>query len=210
MERLPRRRLVAYAPRSAFAPWSLRILGKLGYEIELHEESEDAGEAPDLWIADERRLESVPADPPGRSVPLVLLTGRTGASGSDARVAAAVKKPAGLHDLYRVFQELGEDTPRAALRAPAGLRARCRQQGREWEACVTSLSESGCLLRSDEPLALGSHLAIEFPLPKVGPVATDAEAAYQLPPDFGLVFHATSAQAREAINQFVLDALSTA
>jgi hypothetical protein len=214
---LPRKKLVAYAHRSSFAPWSLRILAKLGYEIQAAEEWEQqraSGHAetapPDFWIADERRLADVPDDPASSVIPVVLLTGRTGASGADPRVAAAVKRPAGLHDLYRVFQELGEVQPRVALRVSTHLPARCRQDDREWEGLIVSLSESGCLLHSVESMALGSHLAIEFPLPKAGCIEIEAEAGYQLPPHIGLVFHATSPGAREAINEYVLDSLAAA
>jgi hypothetical protein len=212
---LPRKRLVAYAHRGAFAPWSLRILAKLGYEIQLAEELDALASAstlqtqrPDLWIADERRVAEVPDDAESRGIPLVVLTGRTGAVGGNPRVAAAVRRPAGLHDLYRVFQELREDRPRGALRVATHLPARCRQDDREWTGSVVSLSENGCLLRSGEALPLGSHLDIEFPLPKVGLVETEAEAAYQLPPDLGLVFHATTSEARTAISEYVIDALS--
>lgn len=212
---LPRRSLVAYAQPRAFAPWSLRILAKLGYEIELAEEWEERRaaaphetELPQLWIADERRLAEVPDDAASRAIPVVLLTGRAGVTGADARIAAAVRRPAGLHDLFRVFQELGEDTPRAAVRVPTHLSARCRHDGREWSGAVLSLSENGCLLRSPEPLLLGSRLAIEFALPKAGLIETEVEAAYQLPPDVGLVFHATPPDARDAIAEYVIEALS--
>ena len=64
---------------------------------------------------------------------------------------------------------------------------------------MLSLSENGCLLRSPEPLMLGSRIALGFELPRSGKLELDAETAYQLVPDMGVVFNATSPSVREAI-----------
>ncbi len=63
---------------------------------------------PDLLLVDERRLaEVMPGDTVGYdSVPIVLLCGRHGATGADPRIVGAVKRPAGLHDLYRLLQQI--------------------------------------------------------------------------------------------------------
>jgi hypothetical protein len=68
---------------------------------------------------------------------------------------------------------------------------------------VLSLSENGCLLRSPEPIALGTHVDLAFDLPRVGAVETRAETAYQMPPDLGMIFHETPAAVRRAISEFV-------
>ena len=105
------------------------ILARLGYRIveaDAFEDDEDS--RPDLRIVDERNLADVDeADQP--AVPLVVLTGRHGVTGADPRVAAALQRPAGMHDLYRVAQQLLEDTPRGSPRVATHLRARCGRDG---------------------------------------------------------------------------------
>lgn len=211
---LPRRRIIAFARRQAFAPWTVRILAKLGYEIYLADEIEDGREPvevdePDLWLADERRLAEVPDDAGNGGVPIVVLAGRRGVAGADARIAAAVRRPGGLHELYRVFQELLEDAPRSTPRVPTHIQARCRLDGRAWNATILSLSENGCLVRSAEPLTLGSRFDVEFPLPGSGLLGTRAEAAYQVPPDTGIVFHGMTPAGRSAIARYVVEVLAS-
>jgi hypothetical protein len=131
-------------------------------------------------------------------------------TGAETRIVGAVKRPAGLHDLYRLLQQVFEDNPRATPRVPTHIRATCRRRGREWIGAVLSLSENGCLLRSPEPVLLGSQLELSFELPRVGPVELWAESAYQLLPDFGLVFSALAPADRDAISAYVADALDAA
>ena len=88
------------------------------------------------------------------------------------------------------------------------LPARCRRGEREWRGAVLSLSENGCLLRTPEPVKLGSEIEISFDLPRTGTIETKAETAYQLVPDTGLIFHRTSAAFREAILSFVEESLA--
>ena len=208
----PRRILVCHAAPEAFAPMSRTILAKLGFRIVAPEDYPALAEAmdrdrPDLRIVDERRLAEVPDESP--AVPIVVLSGRHGVTGADSRIVGAVRRPAGMHELYRLVQEVLEETPRSTPRIPTHLTARCRRQGREWRAAVLSLSETGCLLRSPEPLMLGSSLEISFDLPVSGALHCDAEVAYQLLPDLGLVFHAAPPAVREAIQGYVARTLAT-
>jgi hypothetical protein len=208
----PRRLLISFARPEAYGPLTQVILAKLGYGLvqaeawgELPEEVAAGG--PDLAIADERRLSEVWTD--GREkLRTVALTGRNGLAGDDPRVVAVVQKPAGLHELYRVLQATLEPRPRSTPRIPTYLPASCRQRGREWRAAVVSLSENGCLLRSPEPVPLGSELQVSFDLPRVGRVETSAESAYQLVPDLGLVFSGAPAASRRAILDFVEQTLA--
>jgi hypothetical protein len=55
---------------------------------------------------------------------------------------------------------------------------------------------------------LGSRLELAFRLPGIGELELEAESAYQLVPDFGLVFHATAPTDRAAIARYVTQALS--
>ena len=72
---------------------------------------------------------------------------------------------------------------------------------------MLSLSENGCLVRSPEPLSLGRRVALSFELPRSGRLELEAETAYQLLPDMGMIFHATRQSEREAITAFVTNTL---
>lgn len=209
----PRRLIVAHARPEAFAPHVRSILARMGYAIVPAEELESLPDwlpdsRPDLRIVDERQLASVPEDENDTVVPMVVLTGRHGVTGADPRIVGALPRPAGLHELYRLIQQALEEKPRGTPRVPIHLLARCRQNGREWRIALLSLSENGCLMRSPEPIALGTHVELAFDLPRVGAVATRAETAYQMPPDLGMIFHETPAAVRRAISAFVASHLA--
>lgn len=206
----PRRIIVAHAHSEAFVDHTTSILARLGYaictpeEFESHYAEGDTEVSPDLRIVDERRLAEVANLDGEASVPLVLLTGRNGLTGGDdARIVGAARRPAGLHDLYRLLQLVFEDTPRTAPRIATHLPTVCRREGREWRASILSLSENGCLLRTSEPLPLGTLVDLSFELPRSGPVELRAETSYQYVPDLGLVFSAVAPGARDAIGSFV-------
>jgi hypothetical protein len=209
---LPQRILVSHAPPEAYAPMTRPILAKLGYAILMPEEFEQvAGGSKDLQpvvrIVDERQLGEVPDD--SGALPIVVLTGRHGVTGADSRIAGAVRRPAGMHELYRLIQQVTEDTPRATPRVPTHLPVSCLKDGREWRAKVLSLSENGCLVRSPEPMLLGSHFEMIFVLPREGELRLEGEAAYQLVPDVGVIFHALPTSQRNAINRYVLQTLAS-
>jgi hypothetical protein len=211
----PRRRLILCdASEESFVPLTRAILAKMGYTIILAEEIPRlppalVGRPPDLRIVDERRLGEIgPAahsDPP-----LIVLTGPKGVGADDRRILGAVRKPAGLHELYRLIQQAFEENPRSAPRVYTNIPSSCRYKGQEWQGTVLSLSESGCLLRSPTPLQMGSEITLSFELPPLGPIETSAEIAYQLPPDLGLVFCSAPAASRDAIRTFVEQALAAA
>jgi hypothetical protein len=166
--------------------------------------------APLLALVEDRLFETLPAGDPFDRIPLLLLTAREPAHRDDRRVIGAISQPAGLHELYRLLQQVLEPQPRGALRIPTNLPARMRGADREWSGSVLSLSENGCLLRTPEPMPLGSALEISFELPRAGRIETRAEASYQLLPDFGLVFQSTPAASRHAIRDFVEEQLAVA
>jgi hypothetical protein len=209
----PRRVLVLHAPPDWFSGSDRAVLARLGYALFTPEEFEEQGRTldrprPDLRLVDERQLGEVPEDS-GPCVPIVALTGRHGVTGVDPRIVGALPRPPGMHDVYRVAQQVLEDTPRNTVRVPVHLSARCRRRGREWRGVVLSLSENGCLLRSTEPLTLGARLELSFRLARVGELTLEAESAYQLVPDFGLIFHATAPADRQGIARYVAEALET-
>ena len=213
---LPNRTLVSYARPEAYVEYTETILSRLGYHFldsadydeSLPEGGERGIDGPkaDLLVVDERRLGEIPESEEG--IPIVLLTGRHGVTGADPRIAGAVKRPAGLHDLYRLAQQILEDTPRSVPRVATHLIAHCKRKGREWTGTVVSLSENGCLLRSPEELPLGTELEVAIDLPGQGRVTLWADSAYQLVPDCGLVFSALVAADRTALSDFVRKTLA--
>jgi hypothetical protein len=212
-QRKARRLIISYAHPEAYVPLARVILARMGYSIIPAEEWEDLPTAdrartPELRIVDERRLGEIPEDDEISDLPMIVLTGRHGVSGVDPRIIGAVARPAGLHEIYRLIQQTIEDTPRSTPRVATHLPARCRRGEREWRAAVLSLSENGCLLRTPEPVSLGSQIEISFDLPRTGTIETKAESAYQLVPDTGLIFHRTPAAFREAILSFVEESLA--
>lgn len=210
---LHRRLIVSHAREEAYLPLARAVLSKMGYAIVTPEERRElppsiAGLEPQLRIVDERRLEEIPDGPEG-DIPVIVLTGSHGVTGADPRILGAVCRPAGLHELYRLIQQALEEVPRSAPRVPTNLPARIRSDEREWRVSVLSLSENGCLLRTPEPVNLGSNVELSIELPRVGMVETPAEAAYQLVPDLGFVFNGTTAASREAIVDFVEQTLAS-
>ena len=214
----PPRNIVYHASRDAMGPNTDVILSRLGYQMLLPETFSDLSDADsdivaDLLLVDERRMEDLVESEGGDgkvTTPIVLLTGRQGATGEDPRVVGAVKRPAGLHDLYKLLQQLFEDTPRATPRIPTQLLARCVRGERNWDGRVLSLSENGCLLRSSEAIPLGHRIQLEFSLPRSGSVCLEAEATYQLLPDIGLVFNAIPAVRRQTLERFVTESILSA
>jgi len=211
---LPHRLLVAHARPDAFATQTVTMMGRLGYQIVTIEDFEaldaqDDSESPrpDLRLVDERRLAEIEDLGGEAPIPMIVLTGRQGVTGSDSRIVGAVKRPAGLHDLYRLVQQILEDTPRTTPRVPTHLRAHCRRRGVEWDASLLSISENGCLLRTPEAVPLGSSIELSFVLPATGPIELRAETAYQLMPDLGLIFSGLSSEVRKAIGAFVTNTL---
>jgi len=208
--------LVTHAAPEAFAPTTCEMLQKLGYRVMEYDEYDEyeaggsvgASASAILRLVDERRLGEIPDE--GRcGLPIVMLTGRVGAVGADARVVGALRRPAGVHELYRLVQQLSEDTPRSTPRVPVHIQASCRVVERDWRVVLLSLSENGCLARSPEPLELGRRVELNFELPKERELHLQAEIGYQLLPDFGLVFHGTTPRDRELIREFLVDQLQS-
>lgn len=201
--------ILSLARPEAYVPMTRSILGRIGYAIvspsEWQTNADLAGVSPALCVVDERQL-ATSGDLP--AVPLVVLCGKGRAELDDRRVVGVVAKPAGLHELYRLFQQALEPVARVHLRALTNLPVRLRRDGREWHGALLSLSENGCLVRSAEPLELGAELDVAFELPRAGWIETRAETSYQLVPDTGLVFQATPPASRRAILSFVEELLA--
>lgn len=210
-----KRTIVCHASVDALGPKTDPILSRLGYRMMLPEtferlRTEDSGINADLMLVDERRLADFldsNEQGGGPPTPIVLLTGKHGVVETDPRIVGGVKRPAGLHDLYRLLQQVFEDKPRSTPRVATQLRVRCEQGDRNWDGRVLSLSENGCLMRSPETIPLGQRLRIEFALPETGSIRINAEAAYQLLPDVGLVFSGVAPGHREMLERFVTESI---
>jgi hypothetical protein len=204
--------ILSVARPESFVPMARNILSNIGYAIVAPEEwkgnAELAGRTPGLCIVDERQLADLEPGADWAGTPLVALCGRGGAPLDDRRVVGVVARPAGLHELYRLFQQALEPIVRGHLRALTNLPVRLRRAEREWQGALLSLSENGCLVRSPEPLELGAQLDVAFELPRAGRIETQAETSYQLLPDTGLVFSATPPDVRRAIVSFVEELLA--
>lgn len=206
----PRRTILCHASRDALGSNTELMLSRLGYQMLTPENffalrTERPGLEAELLVVDERRLDEVDASGgvAGSSPPIVLLTGREGVVHDDPRVVGAVKRPAGLHDLYRLMQQVFEDAPRSTPRVSTELRAVCHSGGAEWEGSVLSLSENGCLIHSPEAIPLGQKVQLALDLPSSGTIALEAEATYVLLPYTGLVWSGIEASSREALGRFV-------
>lgn len=203
---LTQRVVHAYARKGAFVDKTIPILGRLGYRIlsaESDAEALAAAGEPELLIADEAHIDALLEGEAGQGLPIVLLSGRHGVTRDASNIVGAIRRPAGLHDLYRVIQQVFEDTPRTTPRVPTDLRVECGRNGESFAGALLSLSENGGLLRCETDLPLGACFQMHLDLPEVGPLEVRAEAAYQLVPDLGVVFSGLDPSARVAIGDFV-------
>lgn len=178
----PRFAIASHAADSDYAPTSRVLLWKLGYALLPPEE---AG-SPALRVVRDDRLDEVPSP---TAEPIILLTRARKAKPADPRVVGTVRRPAGLHELYRLFQAATEAHPRSVPRVPCALRAVANGEEQRFDLRVTSLSENGCLVAGERLPALDARLALDVELPWGERVGGPAVAAYQQGDQLGLVFH---------------------
>jgi hypothetical protein len=157
--------ILSLARPEAYVPMARSILGRIGYAIlspEEWRENDALGErAPELCILDERQLAELTAGSDIAATPLVVLSGRGRAPIEDRRVVGVVARPAGLHELFRLFQEALEPIARGSLRAltnrrraaPRDAKALCSRSPRtaawsahpsRWISAPSSRSPSSC------------------------------------------------------------------
>ncbi len=97
---------------------------------------------------------------------------------------------------------------------PVLVRADCHLGDRQWEGYLTSLSEGGAYLVTDEPLEAGAQLSVSFVLPwQLGNIEVEAEVVYAIsesvekpegyPSGAGLAFLAPSASQVERLRRYV-------
>lgn len=212
---LAQRVLASHARPEVFVDKAVAILGRLGYRI-LNVSDWQAVEAPpaeaELLLIDERlhdELHEVSDLERFRAIPRIVLTGRGGVQIEDPAIVGAIRRPAGLHDLYRVIQQVFEDTPRTIPRVTTQIPVACSRRGDAFDGALLSISENGGLLRCDASLPLGVNFDMRFELPGCGELALAAEAAYQLLPNVGVVFSGLPPEHRTAIGDYVSGVLLT-
>ena len=212
MDGRPHHLIVSHAAPDAYAPMTRAILAKLGYAILLPEEYESLGaargdETPILRIVDERQLAEVPDD--AVALPLIVLTGRHGVTGADSRIVGAVRRPAGMHELFRLIQQVTEETPRSTPRVPTHLHARCRtRRPRVGLHRALALRERlpGALARAAAARRARRARASRCRAPARS--RSRPRPPTSCVPDVGMIFHAIPARQREAIAGFVTAALA--
>jgi hypothetical protein len=195
--------IASHASDSDYAPSSRVLLWKLGYALVPAEEATE----PALRVVRDDRLAEVAASP---SVPIILLTRERSARAHDPRVAGTLRRPARLHELYRLIQASLEEHPRSVPRVPTSLCGKGSAEDQHWDFDVRSLSENGCLVTGSKLPRQGQSFELDIELPWGQRLATPAVAGYEQRECLGLVFHGITLSARKKIAKAVLELLSRA
>jgi len=193
--------IASHAADSDYAPTSRVLLWKLGYALVPAAEASD----PSLRVVRDDRLGEVAATP---GVPIILLTRERSAHTRDPRVAGTLRRPARLHELYRLIQAALEAHPRSVPRVPTSLRGKGASDHQHWDFEVRSLSENGCLVTASKLPRQGTSFELEIELPWGQRLATPAVAAYEQGECLGLVFHGITLGARKKIAKAVLELIA--
>ncbi len=170
---------------------------------------DDTSWRPALRIVDERQYDRIPDPSRDPNTPIVLVTGSRALCIQDERIAGRISRPIQLDCLYPILQRTLEPTPRGAPRAPTRLSARGLRGDHRWVGSVTSLSINGCYLESPEKAPVGSHLSVEFALPRNGIVVARAICVSVHADGIGLEFSDISEDTRREIGSFVSLRLAT-
>ena len=197
----PRLCIASHASDSDYAPTSRVLLWKLGYALVPAAEATE----PSLRVVRDDRLGEIAATP---GVPIILLTRERSACTHDPRIAGTLRRPAHLHELYRLIQAVLEENPRSVPRVPTSLRGKGGVEDQHWDFAVRSLSENGCLVAGAKLPRQGTSFSLDIELPWGQRLATPAVAAYEQGECLGLVFHGITLGARKKIAKAVLELLS--
>ena len=191
-----RRCIASHAEDADYAPPARALLWKLGYALL---PAADA-ESPELRIVRDDRLGAV-SDP---AAPVILLTGDGALPSADTRVVGAVRRPAGLHEIFRLLQSTLEERPRSVPRVSAGLVARAARGSEVFELELQSLSENGCLVRGSPLPEDRGPLELVIEMPWGERIEVPAICSYREGERQGLVFHGITLGARRRLAKQVL------
>jgi len=187
------------------APRVLPALESLGYRLLENGDDRDA----DFWLVDETRLDEVPTSDVAPSARILLISSPRQTRYDDERILAQSARPTRLASVYAMIQSAIEQQPRRSPRIPTELSARCIRADRRAIGAVLSLSEGGCLLRTDEKLRKGTKVDLQFALPEYGLVSTAARCCYTRRGRAGMQFSAPPADVRLSIAHFVTHQLAS-
>lgn len=204
MDRHPGERVIELrVPRRALGRRVPAALERLGYRMVPggRRRAPEAGE-PDVVVAGGRELRRLRPERGAR--PVILLDSRCEGDPVRRKVAAWVRRPAGLVELYGALQRVLERHPRSVPRIPTTLPARCIHDDHDWPGAIVSLSERGCLLRAArQPAGRARRVRVWFPLPETGLLDVTARPLYRRGAHLGLAFEELSDEARAAIGRYV-------
>jgi hypothetical protein len=207
-----RRIQVRLTPRS-LAPRVLPALRSLGYELAEASDGDDfdalAIDRDEFWLVDEARFDEVPGPRLARDARILLISSPRPFAQDDPRIVAQAPRPARLSTVYAMIQRAIESRPRRTPRIRTQLSARCIRSDRRSLGAVLSLSEGGCLLRTDDRLRKGSRVDLQFALPDYGLVSTPARCRYTRRGTAGLEF-TPPPDTRLTIAHFVTQQLAAA
>ena len=212
-------------PRS-LAPRVYEALQALGYTLDgnVHPGFDDAHASPALqssnpsdadealdaesgtggiWLVDEVCLDEIPSVEEAPDAQILLVASPKRHRATDPRIVAEAVRPGRLSAVYSMIQEALEGTPRRSPRIRTKLSARCLRADRQSIGAVLSLSEGGCLLRTNEMLKRGAKLNLQFALPEYGLVSTAAQCRYVRKGDAGIEFERPAVDIRQSIAHFV-------
>jgi hypothetical protein len=203
MDRQPTERVVELrVPRRAFGRRVPAALERLGYRLVPGGRRRAAGTGePDVVVAGGRELRRLRSERGAR--PVILLDSRCEGDPVRRKVAAWVRRPAGLVELYGALQLVLERHPRSVPRIPTTLPARCIHDDHDWPGAIVSLSEGGCLLRAARQPVGRTPVRVFFPLPETGLLEVTARPLYRRGAHLGLAFDELPDGARAAIGRFI-------
>lgn len=187
------------------APRVLPALESLGYRLLYRGDDRGAG----FWLVDETRLDEVPAPDVAPDARILLISSPRQARHEDERILAQSIRPSRLASVYSMIQSAIEQQPRRTPRIPTQLSARCIRADRRSIGAVESLSEGGCLLRTEEKLRKGTKVDLQFALPEYGLVSTAARCCYTRRGRVGMQFSAPPPDVRLSIAHFVTHQLAS-
>ena len=205
---------VRLTPRSV-APRVLSALRTLGYTLEVSppddtSDPELPSDRPGLWLIDSDRLHEIPNVSLAPDVSLLVFASPLQPRSVDPRVIGETTRPGQLSVVYELIQQALEQNPRRCPRITTRLAARCIRGDRRSNDSLVSLSEGGCLLRSNDALKHGSEVELQFALPDCGLISTPAECRYHKGSDIGLAFSDPTPDPRRSVANFVTLQLSMA
>lgn len=193
------RTIASHAARSDYAPTCEVLLHKLGYSLVPAE----SAVSPELRIVREERLGEIV----GRGEPVILLTNgrRRPVASNDPRVAGRIKRPAKLHEIYRLLQLALETKPRAVPRVETDLAAHAQSAtGDQFDLRIQSLSETGCLATGPKLPTLETALTLRIEMPWGERITVPADVAYERRDQVGLVFHGITLGTQRKLAKLVL------